>query len=100
MQEEPLGILGAIGAHFRKINAAKTLIDNGRGSEELRRLYGMSDYPARKTMEAARKFRPEFCRKALELVLETDRGIKTSLDTPERLMEMLVLQLAQEARNG
>ena len=60
----------------------------------------MGDYPARKTMEAARKFRPEFCRKALELVLETDRGIKTSLDTPERLMEMLILQLAQEARNG
>lgn len=100
MQEEPLGLLGAIGSHFRRINAAKTLIDSGKGSEELRKLYSMGDYPARKTMEAARKFRPEFCRKALELVLETDRWIKTSLDTPERLMEMLILQLAQEARNG
>lgn len=100
MQEEPLAILGAIGSHFRRISAAKTLLDNGKGSDELRKLYGMADYPARKTMESARKFRPDFCRKALELVLETDRSIKTSLDAPERLMEMLILQLAQEAQNG
>ena len=100
MQEEPLGILGAIGAHFRKISTARVLLDNGRTATELCKLYGISEYPARKIMDAARKFRPEFLRRSAELVIETDHKIKTSMDDPDRLLELLILQLAQEARNG
>ena len=100
MQQEPLVILGAIGGHFRRISTARTLLDNGRGSGELMKLYGIADYPARKTMDAARRFQAEFCRKAAQLVLETDYKIKTSFDDPERLMELLILELAQEARRG
>lgn len=100
MQQEPLAILGAVGGHFRRIATARILIDNGRNASELQRLCGIPDYPARKTMEAARRFKPEFCRKAAELVLETDYKMKTSFDDSERLLELLVLQLAQEARNG
>ena len=100
MQQEPLGILGAVGGHFRRISTARILLDNGRNSQELQKLYGLPDYPARKTMEAARRFRPEFCAKAAELVMETDRKMKTSFDEPERLLELLLMQLAQEARNG
>ena len=48
-------------------------------------------------MEAARKFSADFCRKAAELVLETDYKMKTSFDDNERLLEMLILQLAREA---
>ena len=100
MQQEPLSILGAVGGHFRRIGTARTLLDNGRNSSELQKLCGIPDYPARKTMEAARRFRPEFCRKAVQLVLETDYKMKTSFDDSERLLELLILQLAQEARNG
>lgn len=100
MQQEPLAILGAVGGHFRRIGTARTLLDNGRNSSDLQKLCGIPDYPARKTMEAARRFRPEFCRKAAELVLETDYKMKTSFDEPERLLEILILQLAQEAGNG
>ncbi len=101
MQQEPLFVLGAVGSHFRRISAARTLMDNGRRSSELQQLCApMQDFIARKTMDAARKFRPEFCRKASELVLETDYKIKTSFDDKERLLELLILQLAQEARNG
>jgi DNA polymerase III delta subunit len=60
----------------------------------------MQDFAARKTMEAARRFRPEFCKKAAQLVLETDYQMKTSFDNSERLLELLLLQLAQEAKNG
>ena len=98
MQQEPLGILGAIGGHFRRISTARTLLGSGRGASELARLYGISEYAARKSMEAARRFHPEFCDKAAELVMETDYNMKTSFDEPERLLELLVLQLAQEAR--
>ena len=100
MQQEPLGILGAIGGHFRRLSAARTLLDNGRGSADLMRMYHIGDYPARKTMDAARRFRPEFCRKAAQLVLETDYKMKTSFDDADRLLEMLILELAQEARRG
>ena len=100
MQQEPLAILGAVGGHFRRLGTARTLLDNGKNSSELQKLCGIPDYPARKTMEAARRFRPEFCAKAALLVLETDYKMKTSFDDPERLLEMLLMLLAQEARNG
>ena len=100
MQQEPLAILGAVGGQFRKISVARTLMDNGKNAGHLQRLYGIPDYPARKIMEAARRFRPEFCRKAAELILETDYQMKTSFDDSERLLELLILRLAQEAGNG
>ena len=100
MQQEPIAILGAIGGHFRRISTARTMLDHGRPASELAKLYGIQDYPARKSMDAARRFRPEFCKKAAELVLETDSRMKTSFDDPQRLLEMLILQLAQEARRG
>ena len=100
MQEEPLGILGAVGGHFRRLSAARTLLDNGRGAADLMKMCHIPEYPARKTMDAARRFKPEFCAKAAELVLETDYKIKTSFDDPDRLLELLILQLAQEARRG
>ncbi len=100
MQQEPLAILGAVGSHFRRIGAARTLLDHGKNASDLQKLYGIPDYPARKSLEAARRFQPEFCRRAAELVLETDYQMKTSFDDSERLLEKLLLQLAQEARNG
>ena len=100
MQEEPIAILGAVGGHFRRISAARTLMDCGKNADELMRLTGMKDYPARKTMGAAKNFSSKFCRKAAELILETDYKMKTSFDDQERLLELLVLQLSQEARNG
>ena len=100
MQQEPLAILGAVGAHYRRISTARTLLDHGRNSSELAKLYGISEYPAKKSMEAARRVRPEFCARVSELILETDYAMKTSLDDPQRLLEMLILQLAQEGRNG
>ena len=100
MQQEPLGILGAIGGHFRRLSTARTLHDNGRNASELAKLYGIQEYPARKAMDVCRRFSPEFYKKAAELVMETDRKFKTSIDEPQRLLEMLILQLAQEAKHG
>ncbi len=100
MQQEPLGILGAIGGHFRRLSTARVLLDSGRNASDLMKLYHIPDFAARKTMEATRRFRPEFCAKAAQLIVETDYKMKTSFDDPERLLELLILQLAQEARRG
>ncbi len=99
MQQEPLPILGAIGLHFRRLSAARVLLDNGKNSSELMKMCNISDYPARKTMEAARRFTPQFLAKASRLIVETDYKMKTSFDDPERLLELLVLQFAAEARH-
>lgn len=97
MQQEPIAVLGAVGGHFRRLSTARTLLDNGRNASELMKLCGITDYAARKTMDAARRFSPEFCKKAAELVLETDYKMKTSFDDQQRLLEILVLQLARES---
>ena len=100
MQEEPLVILGAVGSHFRRISAARTLLDCGRNASDLARLAGVQEYAARKAMDAARRMKPEFCALAVKLVLETDYRIKTSFDAPHRLLEMLILRLSPEAKHG
>ena len=100
MQQEPLAILGAVGGHFRRIGTARILLDSGRNASELAKLYGIQDFAARKSMDAARRFKPEFCKAAAQLILETDYKMKTSFDDSERLLELLILQLAQEAKNG
>ena len=101
MQEEPIKILGAVGGHFRRISTAKQLLDSGRNASDLQKLCApMPDFAARKTMEAARKVTPAFCAKAASLLVETDYRMKTSFDDNERLLELLILQLSQEALHG
>ncbi|MBE6977104.1 MAG: DNA polymerase III subunit delta [Ruminococcaceae bacterium] len=98
MQQEPIAILGAVGGHFRRISTARTLLDHGRNYSELMKLYGIADYPAKKAMDAARRFSQTFCTKASELILETDHQMKTSFDDSHRLLELLILRLAGEAK--
>lgn len=100
MQQEPIAILGAIGGHFRRLATARTLLDNGKNATDMMRLCGMADYPARKTMSAASRFSAAFYAKAAELVLESDRQMKTSFDDPKRILEVLIMGLAREVRNA
>lgn len=100
MQQEPIAILGAIGGSFRRLSAARRLLDRRKDAYALQKLCGIPDFVARRTMDSARRFSPGFLKKAAELILETDYRMKTSYDDSQRLLEMLVLTLAQEAENG
>lgn len=100
MQQEPLAILGAIGGQFRRLGVARTLLDCGKNSYDLQKMCGLPDYPARKTMESARRLSLPFCEKAVRMVMEADYKMKTSYDEQERLLELLLMELAMEARNG
>ncbi len=99
MQNELLAILGAIGAHYRKLGSARILLNQGMRAADLMSLYGMSDYAAKKIMNSAARLSDRFCRLANSLILETDYQLKSSYGDGERLIEALVLRLAQEARN-
>lgn len=100
MQQDPIAILGAVGMHFRRLSTARILLDHGKGAADMMRLCNLGDYPARKMLSAAGRFPASFYERAAQLVLETDYRMKTSFDTQERLLELLVIQLAQEMRNG
>lgn len=100
MQEEPLKILGAVGGHFRNIGAARILYDSGKSTSDLMQITGIREYPAKKAMAAAKRVSPNFCKNASKLIMETDYQMKTSFDSQERLLELLMLKLAQEAENG
>ena len=99
LQQDPIAILGAVSLHFRRLSMAKRLLENGKTANELMKIAGMGDYPARKTMSAAGKFSARFFKKTAGLILESDQRMKTSFDDPERILEVLILQIAQEARN-
>ena len=99
MQQEPIQILGAIGGSFRRLSTAKILLENGKNADDLMKLTGLSDYPARKTISAAGRFSASFYEKAAELVLESDVQMKTSFDDASRILEVLILRLSQEAKN-
>jgi DNA polymerase III delta subunit len=64
------------------------------------KLCSVSSYPAQKAMEFSRRLSAEFPEKAVELCLEADRRMKTSFDDPKRVLELLVLQLAEEAAHA
>lgn len=98
-QQEPVEILGAIGSHFRRLGTAKILLENGKNTADLMKLTALRDYPARKMMASAGKFSTRFCENAAKLVLECDVKLKTSYDDSDRLLEVLILQLIQEAKN-
>ena len=99
MQEDCYLILGAISSQLRRLHYAKTIAAGGRGQETLMALTGMRDYAAGLTMKASRRVSERFCVRAMELCLETDLKMKTSVDEPQRLLELLLVQLAAEARH-
>ncbi len=98
MKTEPIMLLAAIGRQFRSLYAVKQLQAQGKGVKELMQLYGLRDYSAQKTITQARQMSETFCRKAVVLCAQTDYRLKTSADDGDRLIELLLLQLAQEAQ--
>lgn len=101
MQEDPISILNAISTHFRRIGVARILLDSGKNHMEFLRLYSnLREHYAKRMMNTARNFSCKFCAAAAQLILQTDIQLKTSFDNAPRLLEMLLLQLAQEAKNA
>ena len=101
MQAEPIAILGAVGSQIRRLYYAKTLAACGKNQQTFMELTGnKSSYAANLTFTAARSVSQSFCEKAVELCLQADRDMKRSADEPERILEVLVAALSQEARRG
>lgn len=99
LQTDPIPIVAAIGTQMRRLYAANLLSGAGKNADDLAQLTGMRGFAASKTMSQARRLSLPFCRKAVELCCQTDQQLKSSYGEGERLAELLILQLAEEARH-
>lgn len=93
LQSEPIYLVAAIGSQMRRLRAAKIL----NHPQELAEVCSMASFAANKTMTQARRFSEKFCDRAVLLCEQADFQLKTSYDDANRLVELLVLELAEEA---
>lgn len=104
MQQDPIFLLATIGGHFRRMLWARRIMSAGQGEgalgEMLKSATGRTTHPyvLQKTMTAARRVPDGFCETAMELCLETDLQLKSFSGDDQRLLELLLLRLAQEVR--
>lgn len=99
LRAEPIAMLGAVGSHMRRLHAARILQAAGKTSQDLASLCGVAPFAANKCFAQARRLSDRFCAQAMLLCCEADRQMKTSYDDPARILELLILQLAEEARH-
>ncbi len=102
MQEAPIMILAVLGKQVRQLYTARMAYDAGKSAEYLMGLWGMrSSYPAQKLMTAARRFGPQWCRRAVGRCAETDLALKsvTGIDGRDALTTLL-LELFVEGSHG
>ena len=93
LRQEPIMILAVLGKHFRQLYSARVALESGKTGKWLMELWGMrSVYPADKLMEAARRYDPAWCRRAMQRCAETDLAMKsvTGADPKERLISLLL----------
>lgn len=95
-QEESIVILGAIGAHIRRLNTVKTLLAAGKHANEIRTLTGMNDYVLQKTIELAGKVSARYCDAAVTYCYEADKKLKSTSGDDGRILELLIAALAGE----
>lgn len=106
MQEDPILLLAAIGSALRRLLYARTVMAAGKGegalAEMLKASTGKTPHPfvLQKTMTTARRVTDGFCASAMSLCMEADKKLKTFSGDARRTLELLLLQLAQEARRG
>lgn len=99
LQEEPVRILGAISSQMRRLYYARVVSGAGKSPQTLMELADIkSSYAAGIAMQSARRVSERFCVQGVELCMRTDIAMKSGGGDPERLLELLIAQLAQEAR--
>jgi len=106
MQEEPIPLLAAVGSAMRRLLYARICMASGKGEGTLAEMLKAStgraphSFVLQKTMTTARRVSDSFCKTAVRLCMETDEKLKSWSGDDQRTLELLLLQLAQEARRG
>lgn len=86
-------ILGAISSNFRRLLAAKELMNRNATNSEVAQAVGMSPYFVTALNQKARKMETAFILKSINRIAATDLALKTSMAAPRTLIEVLVCEL-------
>lgn len=95
MRESPIMILALVGRQARQLFTARLAIDSGKGADYIQKLWSMkSSYPARMTMNSAKRLSTSWCREAVIMCAETDLKMKSTGIDGEILITELFIHLA------
>lgn len=93
--EKPIPVLALIAQQFRRLYAAKLILERGGGKKEVMELFDMrSDYPARLVLTAARSMDKAHICRAIELTARADERLKYGAGWEE--LSQLVASIAAE----
>ena len=95
MKYEPVMLSGAITRQMLRLFSAKLALKEGKHIDELMKLWGMkSSYPAEKLFTACRNFSLDALQKSLELCIEADLELKSTVLDKTLVLEMLLINIA------
>ena len=98
---EPIPMVAMLGMQMRNLYAARLALDKNLGINYLMDSGAVKyDFQARKLLQAARGFRMEQLRRAVELCAETDYRMKSSASDDRELLKELVLRIAAGETDG
>jgi DNA polymerase-3 subunit delta len=96
--EPPLRVTYMVRRQFRLVGRARTLFERGASQGEVAKELKVPPFVARKLGEQARRLNEENLERALELVLDLERGLKGGSDLNDTLqVELAVLKLSGAA---
>jgi DNA polymerase-3 subunit delta len=91
--EAPVGLLGSIAWNFRRLLRAKSMAAAGVGYEEIKRKLNVIFHQSASFQEQMRRFSVDELREAFDVMLSTDKALKSS-GLPGRLvLERMILKL-------
>lgn len=93
--ESPIPVLSLIAQQFKRLYAAKLILADGGGKNEIMALFDMrSDYPAKLAINAARGMDIRYIKRAIELTAQADGRLKFGAGWEE--ISLLVTRIAAE----
>ncbi len=95
--EAPVGLLGSIAWNFRRLLKAKSLEASGAGYEEIKKKLGVIFHQSASFQEQMRRFSIDELRKAFDVMISTDKALKSSGLSGKLLLERMILQVCGPA---
>lgn len=93
--EQPVGLLGGIAWHFRRLLRAKAMEERGIGYEEIKNKLKVIFHQSALFHEQMRRFSLTELRMAFHAMLEADRALKSSGISGRLVLERMILRLCE-----
>lgn len=91
--KSPYEIIGLIAWHFRRMGMVKIMLKEGAVNRQIASRLGVGYNIAQKIIEQTNNFSLKKIRNAQEALLDTDLRLKTTMQSPEAMLQILLVQL-------